>query len=312
MKVLILGGTRFQGKFLTKKLLERGYEVTLFHKGTHAADPLPVEDITGNRDNPQDLEKLRGRRFDWIIDTCAYLPRQIRSAILCTGENAENYCFISTSYVYSTVAAPNPAAEDAPRESLPEGADANVFDAANYGALKALCEDELDHFKGRKLVLRPCIITGPSDHTGRFAFWVRLIHRLKAGILPREGKIQLIDVRDLVEFTVNCIDSQKQGPVNVAAPDVSLASMLKSIAEVVPGASARVRSIAEIRADQLRTPLPLADETRMILTKRAQEWGLTTRPISATARDVLEFEISRGLPAYPFSELEAQVISQLS
>ena len=35
MKALIVGGTGPTGPFIVNGLIERGYEVTIFHRGTH-------------------------------------------------------------------------------------------------------------------------------------------------------------------------------------------------------------------------------------------------------------------------------------
>jgi 2'-hydroxyisoflavone reductase len=308
LKILILGGTRFQGKYLSNTLVHRGHEVTVFHRGTHAADPSIVRDVTGNRDNPVDLQQLAGMEFDWVVDTCAYLPGQIRAALSVLSKSVRNYCFISSSYVYRPQGMP--AGETAPREVLPPDADAGVFRVENYGALKVLCEDELGQFKGRSLILRPSIIVGPGDHTGRFAFWVRLMYRLNAGILPGPGSIQLIDVRDLVDFAADCIESQKVGPVNVAAPVTGLSEMFEEMARAL-SASGR-QSIESIDQTRLPSPLPLTGEKITVQTSLAREWGLKTRPISSTTLDVLEFEKSAGLGRYPLSELEEHLVKHFS
>lgn len=54
--------------------LERGHEVTLFHRGEHGAGLFPdVERVRGDRG--RDLGALRGRRWDAVVDTSAYVPR---------------------------------------------------------------------------------------------------------------------------------------------------------------------------------------------------------------------------------------------
>ena len=57
-----------------------------------------LTDLIGDRNNPDDLGKLRGLAFDACIDTCAYFPGQVESLgkIVKTGK----YCLISSVYVY--------------------------------------------------------------------------------------------------------------------------------------------------------------------------------------------------------------------
>jgi nucleoside-diphosphate-sugar epimerase len=43
MRVLVIGGTRFVGVYLTQELVSRGHEVVLFNRGNK---PAPIEGIT--------------------------------------------------------------------------------------------------------------------------------------------------------------------------------------------------------------------------------------------------------------------------
>ncbi|MCB0144972.1 MAG: NAD-dependent epimerase/dehydratase family protein, partial [Caldilineaceae bacterium] len=79
MKLLILGGTVFLGRHLVDAALARGHEVTLFNRGQHNPELYPdVEKLRGDRDG--NLEALRGRTWDAVIDTCGYVPRVVRDA----------------------------------------------------------------------------------------------------------------------------------------------------------------------------------------------------------------------------------------
>jgi nucleoside-diphosphate-sugar epimerase len=69
MRILIMGGTRFIGVYLTQMLVKQGHEVVLFNRGNR---PLPIEgvgQITGDRtDATQVKEKLSQEKFDVIFD----------------------------------------------------------------------------------------------------------------------------------------------------------------------------------------------------------------------------------------------------
>ena len=68
MKLLILGGTAFLGRHLTVAARARGHQLTLFHRGqTHPELFEDVEKLRGDR--VHDLEALRGRRWDAVVDT---------------------------------------------------------------------------------------------------------------------------------------------------------------------------------------------------------------------------------------------------
>jgi nucleoside-diphosphate-sugar epimerase len=71
MKALIIGGTGPTGPYLIEGLLKRGYDVTIFHRGTHEIDlPEQVEHIHGDPHFLETIgEALGDRRFDLVIAT---------------------------------------------------------------------------------------------------------------------------------------------------------------------------------------------------------------------------------------------------
>jgi nucleoside-diphosphate-sugar epimerase len=68
MRILVIGGTRFIGVYLTQLLIKDGHEVVLFNRGNHAA-PAGVGQIIGDRTHSTQLqEKLAPESFDVIFD----------------------------------------------------------------------------------------------------------------------------------------------------------------------------------------------------------------------------------------------------
>src|SRR6185436_11204648 len=98
MKLLILGGTRFVGRHLVSAALARNREITLFNRGQHspAVDPRgsSIESIHGDRNF--DLDKLTGRRWDAVIDTCGYLPRTVKASAKALAPLTGTYVFVSS------------------------------------------------------------------------------------------------------------------------------------------------------------------------------------------------------------------------
>jgi nucleoside-diphosphate-sugar epimerase len=66
MRILVMGGTRFIGVYLTRLLVAQGHEVVLFNRGNRPAPIVGVETIVGDRH--QDLDRLTGQSFDVIFD----------------------------------------------------------------------------------------------------------------------------------------------------------------------------------------------------------------------------------------------------
>src|SRR5258708_6303784 len=100
MNLLILGGTRFLGRHLVQAAVDHGHNVTLFNRGVSAPELFPeIEQLHGNRDG--DLEALRGRSWDVVIDTCGYVPRVVGASAALLADVVGCYIFISTCSVYA-------------------------------------------------------------------------------------------------------------------------------------------------------------------------------------------------------------------
>ena len=156
---------------------------------------------------------LTGREWDAVVDTCGYLPRDVRASAEVLARSSV-YCFISSVSVYADFSVP--ANEDSPVAELGDLPDSEVTNES-YGALKALCESAVrDVFGARALVVRPGLIVGPHDPTGRFTYGPHRIARggevLAPG--PPERPTQVIDVRDLAEWTIALCEQRTTGTYN--------------------------------------------------------------------------------------------------
>ena len=78
MKLLLIGGTRFSGRALTGLALDRGHDVTVFHRGTGDEDPWPEAEHV-HADRADGFGALAGRSFDAVADMCGYVPRELRA-----------------------------------------------------------------------------------------------------------------------------------------------------------------------------------------------------------------------------------------
>src|SRR5439155_4508189 len=100
MRILILGGTGFTGPFQVSYALKRGHKVTVFNRGrTHPGElPKEVEQLIGDRNGQ--LDALKGRTWDVVIDNPATLPVWVRDAAQILKGHAERYVFISSISCY--------------------------------------------------------------------------------------------------------------------------------------------------------------------------------------------------------------------
>jgi len=97
VRLLVIGGTRFVGRHIVQAAIERGHEVTLFHRGVTNPDLFAdAEHVHGDR-QAGGLSALAGRRFDAIIDPSAYFPADVEAA---GAVSADRYLLVSTTSVY--------------------------------------------------------------------------------------------------------------------------------------------------------------------------------------------------------------------
>src|ERR1051325_6256679 len=218
MKILILGGTVFLGRHLVEAALARGHEVTLFNRGNNPHLFPEVEKLRGDRDGGLDV--LRGRRWDVVIDTSGFVPRIVRASAELLADTVELYVFISSLSVIADTRVPG-ADESAPVGTLD---DPTIEDATGkaYGPLKALCEQAVEQvMPGRALNIRPGLIVGPHDPTGRFTYWPVRVARGGEVLAPGRParQIQLVDVRDLAGWIIRLAEAGTSGLFNATGPD---------------------------------------------------------------------------------------------
>ncbi len=289
MKLLVLGGTKFLGRAVVDAALTSGHELTLFNRGETNAGLFPdVEQLRGDRDGG--LDALADREWDAVVDTSGYFPRIVRQAAEALAANVGAYCFISSVSVYADLSgvvdeeSPVGTVED---ESLEEfGAEYE-----RYGPLKALCESVVQEVYGeRALIVRPGLIVGPHDPSGRFTYWP---HRLARGgaVLapgPAERLAQFIDVRDLAEWIVRLVTEGRTGVFNATGEGVAWGDLLAGAEPIWVTDEFLVSN--EV-GEWMELPLWIADPAfagmQQTAVSRAIGAGLRTRPVEDTLRDTL-------------------------
>ncbi|HWM88636.1 MAG TPA: NAD-dependent epimerase/dehydratase family protein [Kofleriaceae bacterium] len=301
LDVLILGGTGFLGPAVVEAAQARGHTLTLFNRGKTNPQLFPgVEKLQGDRDGK--LQALEGRKWDAVVDTSGYVPRIVKMSADLLARSVEQYLFISTISVYGEMRVAG-ADEDAPLATAPDPTTEDV--KQHYGALKALCEKAAETaMPGRVCTIRPGLIVGPRDQTGRFTYWPVRIERGGEVLAPGGGSdpVQYIDVRDLAAWIVQVMEERVVGVYNALGPAerLEISTLLEQIKQAIPKSDARFTWVpAEFLEKEGVAPwqdmpvwIPPTGEyagSGTTSNARAVAKGLRFRPIADTTTGTLEW-----------------------
>ncbi len=336
LRILILGGTGFTGPFQVQYALSRGHKVTVFNRGkTHPGElPREAEQLIGDRNGQ--LDALKGRKWDVVVDIPTTLPVWVRDAAQVLQGNVDRYVFISTISVYSDNSKPG-MDESGPLAEY-KGADAmketqQTLTASRYGLygpLKALSEKEAEKwFPGKALIIRPGLIVGPGDESDRFTYWPVRLDRGGEILAPGNptDPVQFIDARDLAEWTIRMVEQGTTGVFNATGPKskLTIGEMLDGIKKVTKAESRFTWADADFLAAQKVRPwsdMPVWVPPRggsagfsEISIKKGLDKGLTFRTIPDTTRATLDWfrkqtpERQAKLKAGISAEREAEVLA---
>jgi 2'-hydroxyisoflavone reductase len=308
LRILILGGTGFTGPFQVRYALDRGHRVTVFNRGrTHPGElPKEAEQLIGDRNGK--LDALKGRTWDVVIDNPTSIPVWVRDAAQILQGNVERYVFISTISVYADTSKQG-IDESAPLAKY-KGADAmketNATLRANindlYGPLKALSEAEAEKwFPGKALLIRPGYIVGPGDESDRFTYWPVRVERGSEVLAPGSpaDPIQIIDARDLAEWTIRMVEQGTVGSFNAVGPKskLGMGEMLDVMKKTTKSNASFTWVDDEfLKSEKIIDDIPIWTSTHgteigysTVNIKKAVRQGLTFRPLAETTRATLEW-----------------------
>jgi 2'-hydroxyisoflavone reductase len=313
--LLILGGTGFIGPHLTGEAQRRGWKVTHFNRGKSAAGGVPdVETLIGDRKG--ELDALRGRHWDAVVDDTGYVPKFVKMSAALLAPNVGYCLFISSISVYAGFEHPND--ERSPTGKLSGPGIEEVTDTT-YGPMKALCEQyAADAFRGRASIVRPGYIVGPKDPTDRFTYWPVRASRggeMLAPGTPRDP-IQIIDVRDLAAWMMKLVAARTRGFFNAVSPPgaLTMGELIDSSQRATPGSGTTVSWVPEDflakhwKPEEPDLPpwAPVTGDSAgasLTSTRLAEQSGLRCRALPETVRDTLEW--FRSLPAERQAKLRA-------
>jgi 2'-hydroxyisoflavone reductase len=304
-RILILGGTGFLGPKVVESALERGHTLTLFNRGRTNPELFPdLEKLRGDRDD--DLDALRGREWDAVVDTSGYVPRHVRGPAELLAGRVRQYVFISTCSVYPDLGVL--PIDESSRVGELEDPTVERIDGGTYGPLKVLCERAAEAaLPGRTTVIRAGLIVGDGDTSDRFGYWP--LRMASGGEVLCPGKpdwtTQFTDVRDLGAFVVRAIERGLVGTFNVDGPEepVELLDLFEACNAAGGGAARLVWVEPEWLTEQGVRPardLPLwepppegEDEVPAVSSAKALAHGMRFRPVEETVASSLAWELSR-------------------
>lgn len=302
MKLLILGGTVFLGRHIVEAALARGHEVTIFNRGQHNADLFPqIEKLRGNRNG--DLNALRGRTWDAVIDTCGYVPRVVRDSANLLADAVNHYIFISSISVYPDFSRPGIAESEAVGTLADETVE--EVNGETYGPLKALCEQAAEAaMPGRVCSVRAGLIVGPHDQSDRFTYWpVRIARGGEVFAPPASAPTQFVDVRDLAAWCVHAAAEKISGIFNATGPaePLTLGPLLEACRSVSTSDAQLIEVTEEFLQVQevgpwIELPLWLPTESAgldQVNITKAIAAGLRFRPLAETIADTLAWAQTR-------------------
>lgn len=298
MRLLVLGGTQFLSRAVAADAVARGHDVTCACRGVTGAVPDGAEHVVFDRSAGPVPAGLAATAYDAVVDVTDQ-PGWVRHAVGAFPD--AHWVFVSTINVYDDETTPGgtpatlrlrePVAEDGEGRESPEA----------YGGRKVTCERLVREGVASTTVIRPGLIVGPEDPTGRFSYWPARLADGGEVLAPGtpDDDVQVVDVRDLATWIVDCAESRTTGVFDATSHVLTRAEFL---AEAAAGLGVEPTFtwvdqdfLAEQEVEPWMGPrsiplwLPLPEYTGLMAhdVRASYDAGLATRPIGETARDTL-------------------------
>lgn len=282
--------------------------------------PIGTVFVRWDRDEPVPAG-LAAENFDAVVDVSGS-PRHVVSAVAEFPD--AHWVFVSTISVYADQAVAGGRPSDTP---LLEAAPSDAEDSPEtYGKRKVACEQAVLAGASRATIVRPGLIVGPGDPSGRFNYWpTRLWQAAHDGRpvitpLPADDLQQWIDARDLADWVVHLLEQGTTGVFDAIGEPARRSDFLAGVCEGIGATPELVWLDPEVLLERgvgfwagpaaIPMWLPIDEYGGMMSRDHgpAREAGLRTRPLTETARDVLEWSRTHESPLALTREQELAVL----
>lgn len=135
MRVLVMGGTQFNGRALVHELVAAGHDVTICNRGRTESDvPDEVARLVADRTDHDQLRRvLGGSEWDCVHDMTAYHPGDVDIMMELFRDRVGHYVFASSTVTY----------QSNDRMITEDDPDDRSERQIEYGLHKILCEERL-------------------------------------------------------------------------------------------------------------------------------------------------------------------------
>jgi 2'-hydroxyisoflavone reductase len=188
-----------------------------------------------------------------------------------------------------------------------------------YGPLKVTCENIVQEIYGeRGALLRPQIVAGPHDPSGRYPYWVNRAARGGEMLAPGDGSdhVQVIDARDLARFVVTVVKDNLGGAFNMVGPRITWAEFMQALGAKQPvWVSTEILQSAGLTFhEELPMFRPEHGERSGLMdvsNEKARAAGLILVDSAITVRDTRAWSLRADIPVALPPEREAELIREM-
>lgn len=285
MNILVASNHDFVSRFIVQACIEKEYNVTLLGENDYLSSLFPHIPIFYHD------KQVELTTFDTFIDLTNHNIETISKRCQILKPSVKQYVYLSDLSVYKSLG----------KENIKE------TDELSLSSMKRSIEQEITtSFPKKSLIIRAGELIGPHDQQEQLPF---LLYRTLVGgevlIGGREKrKIQLLDVRDLVNWMITMIEKQATGTYNATGNNIEMCDLLSVIVKLTKSNVSFVYADEKFLLDQQVKPwneLPLwipefypMEKEYMyglfsINHQKAIKKGLQLRSIEETIQDTFQW-----------------------